>query len=85
MNTTRAVDTTKLEDITFESMMEAIEKMPPTPKLARKIEVNKKDYKTLMEASKKVEVKENMGLVGSLYGVKIIVKPGIRKAKIYYE
>lgn len=86
MSTTRKVDQKHFEALTIDSMLKAIKKMPSAPRLVRKIEVSKKHWeeleKTLLEPSFKKPKNE---LIGDLYGIKIYVKPGIKKSRIYYE
>jgi len=88
MNVT-TTSTKEVQELNFDDMLEAIKSLPPAPKKdIVKIEVSKKDKATIEKYATKVEPKNPalmQGYLGSLYGVPIIVKPGLKKAKIYFR
>lgn len=74
--------------ITFETMREAMEKLnvADVPKLL-KVEASKKDYKKIkkMTGTAIPEDLLPMNSLGSLYGIPIIVKPGLKKVRMYFK
>lgn len=74
------------KEIDLDSMLEAIKNFPPMPKFPEKVEMCKKHWKQLEKDLKVKDVNINeFGGIGSLYGIRIVVKPYLKKARVYYK
>ncbi len=80
MNTTFS-SCPKQIDFNIDDMLKAMPLLPELNKKLQMIRLNKKDWKQLQKNLNIQEPKKN---IGSLCGIKIIVKPYIKKAQLIY-
>jgi hypothetical protein len=90
MNTTYTSQQVTSDELTVDGIAEAIKYLRKPRRILERIEISKKGFawlnkNTAQAQSEHISYLGELNNIGALYGIKIVVKPYLKKVRMYYS